>query len=418
MGYTVTFDASHKVKAGGSHVKGYLRHCARDADEKQGIFTKHSNQNIVPSRTKFNTTLVTDGKGGYKLAQGSDELEAALDARLGTVKKKMRKDATVMRPLILQLDPKFFEEVAPDWRENGEIGQEANEYTAAMFRWAQKEFGAQNIIGGSIHLDEYSPQLHVFFTPVTDDGRLSQKDFFKGPKHLQVQRARLLDELEAIGYEPERKVSARSKEHLSSQEYAAKADKARDELEEAKYIKEDAKASLAHAHRESTAVGKVHQEARQARLKAEAAQEVAQEAQRLAEASRREYEALKASGYEDGKAEGRAEGLRDAASELKTLRDAKAQEGFALGKAIFEGKEPELAELMDKMRDTDVVNSMFQLREYLKDKQKLRMSLKPHLQPVWDAMNIAYQAEPLRTVPGSQKPVQPQKRVRDAGREL
>lgn len=389
MGYTVTFDASHKVKAGGSHVKGYLRHCARDADEKQGIFTKHSNPNIVPSRTKFNTTLVTDGKGGYKFAQGSDELEAALDARLGTVKKKLRKDATVMRPLILQLDPKFFEEVAPDWRETGEIGEEANEYTAAMFRWAQKEFGPQNIIGGSIHLDEYSPQLHVFFTPVTDDGRLSQKDFFKGPKHLQMQRARLLDELEAAGYEPERKTSARSKEHLSSQEYAAKADKARSKEKEAQQLQE-------------------------ARLRAEAAEAAAREARRIAEASRREYEALKASGYEHGK----VEGLHNAASELKTLRDAKAREGFALGKATFEGKEPELAELMDKMRDTDVVNSMIQLREFLKDKQKLRMGLKPYLQPVWDAMNVAYQAEPLRVVPGSQKPVQPQKRVRDTGREL
>lgn len=235
--YTSTYDASHKVARGGSHLRGFIRHIARDVDEKAGFQFKHANPNIDPERIARNVTMVNDGAGGFRRpvsVEGrppSEELEDYLAARLATVKKSLRKDAVVMRPLVLQLDPRWFRDNDPDWRENG-ISDEAQGYTDEQLRWACDEFGQENIVGYSLHLDEAQPQLQVMFTPVTEDGRLSQKDFFKGPGDFRRQRAELNGRLEAAGYDVDHRVSERSKEHLSSAEFQARADRLRAQAQE------------------------------------------------------------------------------------------------------------------------------------------------------------------------------------------
>lgn len=236
MSYTMTYDASHKVGHVGSHATAFVRHIARDADQAAGFAFTHTNPNVDASRTHLNETRVNDGKGGFRPLASvdgrppSEELESYLARRIATVKGKLRKDAVVMRPLILQLDPKWFEEHDPLWRQNG-LSDEAIRYSLASLEWACEEFGQENVVGYSFHNDEHSPQLQVLFTPVTQDGRLSQKDFFKGPSDLKRQRKVLLDRMQSAGYDVQYATTERSKEHLSSAEYQRAADRAR-ELEE------------------------------------------------------------------------------------------------------------------------------------------------------------------------------------------
>ncbi len=251
MSYTMTFDASHKVHRGGSHVAGFTRHIARDADLDAGFKFAHANPNIDPSRTHLNESVVNDGNGDFRELRSVDgrppshELEDYLNRRLKSVKRKpkkdgtpgdLRKDAVVLRPIILQLDPKWFDDHCPGWREHG-LNDEALGLTEAALAWACDEFGQVNVVGGSIHLDEYSPQLQVLVVPVTADGRLSQKDFFKGPSDLKRQHRELREHMEAAGYDVEHRVTARSTEHLDSAEYQARADRLREaeaELHEAR----------------------------------------------------------------------------------------------------------------------------------------------------------------------------------------
>ncbi|MEE8869521.1 MAG: plasmid recombination protein [Acidipropionibacterium acidipropionici] len=233
MSYTATFDASHKVKASGAHATNLVRHIARDADQAVGFSFAQRNPNIDPARTSMNITMVNDGNGGWRVPvvtqdeKGNDrppsaELTDYLDARLATVEKKIKADAVAMRPLVLQLDPKWFAEHNPDWREDG-LNAEAEQYIGAQLDWAAQEFRQQNLPGYSVHMDETNPQLQLLFTPVTEDGRLSQKDFFKGPGDLQRQHKEHRRALADAGYDVEFKVNSRSKEHLSSAEYAASA---------------------------------------------------------------------------------------------------------------------------------------------------------------------------------------------------
>lgn len=232
MSFTMTFDASHKVGRGG-HAQAFFRHIARDLDQEAGFHFLHANKNIAPERTKLNITVVNDGCGAFRKARSvagrppSDEFDAYLKHRLSTVERRLRKDAVLMRGLILQLDPKWFAENDPEWRSEG-MNAEAAAYMGAALDWACAEFGQPNIVGWSVHLDEFSPQLQVIVTPVTEDGRLSQKDFFKGPSDLKRQHKELRDAMAAAGYDVEYRVTERSREHLNSSEFQAKADRLRD----------------------------------------------------------------------------------------------------------------------------------------------------------------------------------------------
>jgi len=250
MSYTMTFDASHKVGRGGGHAQGFVRHIARDVDQGAGFHFAHANKNIVVDRTALNFTRVNDGSGQFRALRSvdgrppSDELEVYLNSRLATVTKALRKDAVVMRGVVLQLDPKWFDDHNPDWRENG-LNKDAIAHTGASLDWACEEFGQSNIVGFSIHLDEYNPQLQVMFTPITDDGRLSQKDFFKGPADFKRQHNELREHMDAAGYDVEFRVAERSKEHLSSSEFQARANRLRDAFEDIEDEKETYAALLA-----------------------------------------------------------------------------------------------------------------------------------------------------------------------------
>ena len=232
MSYTATYDVSMKVQVAGAGRTMIARHLARDADERHGFSFGHTNENIDSKRTSLNVTRVNDGKGGYRELKPdgynapSVEIDKYLDERLKAVERKPRKDAVAMRGVILQVDPKWFDENNPDWRENG-LNPEAQKLVEAQLRWAEGEFGQQNIVMYSLHLDETSPQLHVLMTPVTEDGRLAQKDFFKGPHDLRRQHDSMRKALAEAGLDVEMGRTDRSGEHLSSDEFAKKADRQR-----------------------------------------------------------------------------------------------------------------------------------------------------------------------------------------------
>ncbi|MBF4568244.1 plasmid recombination protein [Plantibacter sp. VKM Ac-2880] len=309
MSYTMTFDASHKVGRSGSHARSFFRHIARDADLAAGFTFTHSNKNIVPSRTSSNFTRVNDGAGGFRELVSVDgeapsqELENYLEERLASVKKPLRKDAVVMRGLILQLDPKWFDDHNPSWREDG-LNEEAAAHTVASLNWVSQEFGASNIVGFSLHLDEYNPQLQVMFTPVTKDGRLAQKEFFKGPQDLRRQHAELRQHMAEAGYDVEHKVTERSTEHLSSSEFQAKTDRIRYALQDVETKKTTyesmtiglGKRAAALDGRETSIVlqeqqvAAAREEARLASLAAEASMTAAQTAQHAARRAKEEAE--------------------------------------------------------------------------------------------------------------------------------
>lgn len=209
MGYTVSFDASIKCKK--SDLKGLLNHIERGSIDKK---INHKNPNINNQKTENNFNFYFDkNQNDFSECTDLSQIENALSDRLKEVKKPLRKDAVIARPLILQLDP--------DYYNDNEDEDDNNDSVSAMLEWACNTFGKENIIGGSLHLDEASPHLHLIFTPVTDDGRLSQKDWFKSPKSLADMHNSLRTHMADNGFniEMKRKKTSKHVKRLTETEY-------------------------------------------------------------------------------------------------------------------------------------------------------------------------------------------------------
>lgn len=201
MSYTLSFDASMKFKPS-SNLKGYLNHFSRELDSE---FINHSNENIDKNRTNKNITLIYSKADGRMVkATCNQQIEDALYLRLGeainleegTYKKtgkKVRDDACLAFGMILQLDPKFYEDNKGDSKA---LYQSFND----LLNLAKAEYGKENIVASSLHLDETNPHMHLIMTPVTADLRLNQKDFINSPK-LKATHKRMRETMISKGYD-------------------------------------------------------------------------------------------------------------------------------------------------------------------------------------------------------------------------
>lgn len=190
MAYTLSFDASMKFT--GNSWKGFLDHFLREDDETKN----HSNEMIDPTKTNNNSTLVYDAeKEKMVITKNADEIVNAINTRLAdaidlqtntykTNGKKVRSDAVMVRGLVIQLDPEFYQDCIES-RNIKAMSQSCND----LLHLLQDQYGKKNIVAASLHRDETNPHLHVLMTPVTEDKRLSQKDFFDKVKLKEAHRS-------------------------------------------------------------------------------------------------------------------------------------------------------------------------------------------------------------------------------------
>lgn len=54
-----------------------------------------------------------------------------------------------------------------------------------VMAWRKARHGSANIVCAEVHLDERTPHLVAYVTPLTRDGRLSARDFLGGPAKLR-----------------------------------------------------------------------------------------------------------------------------------------------------------------------------------------------------------------------------------------
>ena len=303
----VTFDVSKGGKVKASGATSMIRHWARDIDAMNGIYRNHSNESIDPERSALNETwFPTDGpRHEWKMPMSIDEIEDRLQDRLATVTGRKRKDAVVMRGIVLGLSPEWIEEHAPNWKTDAYDRKVIMDTLQPVVDLVIKRAGgAKNVVLVAGHFDEEAPQIQIGVTPVTEDGRLRQNDFelFRSPKSIGTLHKKMRQQLKEAGVDVILESSERSKEHLSNLEYARKADKERAE--------------------EIEALDKKRQQIadEQAKLDADKA-ELPELRQRAFNKGRKDgREAGKRDGYFEGRDEGEAEAL---AIEQQAEREAR-----------------------------------------------------------------------------------------------
>ena len=156
---------------------------------------KHLNKSIRPEESARNINLLPEAHGTYK-----DRFDKLLADKYNGRKRKdgtpvLRKDATKLVQIAVnlgQVDDATglrIDELSED--------DKVKFLREDVYNTLADYFGADNIIGASIHLDESQPHLHMDIVPLTPEGKLSAKDMLGGPLALSRHQTEWLEDLQA-----------------------------------------------------------------------------------------------------------------------------------------------------------------------------------------------------------------------------
>lgn len=151
-------------------------------------------ENVDKSQTHLNKTLVGNNENWealYKKRYAELEYYQGLDAR------KLRKDAVVGLELLTSFSHDSVNQIDID------------KWADASVAWAKKQFGEENVLQAILHMDEMTPHIHFFVTPIKD-GKFNAKEVCGGRaqySHLQTSYA---DAMKEFGLERGLQTSGRT----------------------------------------------------------------------------------------------------------------------------------------------------------------------------------------------------------------
>lgn len=203
----MSFAVVHMQKFSRGSVRGIQSHNQREK-------LPATNPDVDMSKSGENYDLINAGNINYHR-----QITERIEQLRKPGQKAVRKDAVVLCNFIVSSDHEFFEKLSPE--QTRKFFQESLEF----FR---KRYGADKIINATIHLDEYTPHMHLGFVPITEDGRLSAKDIFTKKELRELQT----DFVREVGqhWNLERGKEGSDKTHLTEQQYKAKMAKEQAEL--------------------------------------------------------------------------------------------------------------------------------------------------------------------------------------------
>jgi hypothetical protein len=124
---------------------------------------------------------------------GTNNLQQDIQNRLDEVGiKQHRKDAVLCIEHMMTTSPEFLEDKNP---------QKWGKFEKECMNWLKDQYGEKNVINVHIHKDEKTPHIHAMITPITQDGRLSCKDFLNGADKLRKMQDSFAEHIQKSGLE-------------------------------------------------------------------------------------------------------------------------------------------------------------------------------------------------------------------------
>ena len=116
-----------------------------------------SNPDIDTSRSKYN----------FHIVKPTTSYKRESDNRITAAGCKTRKDSVRFVDTLITASPDFFK---------GKKREEVKVFFQAAVNFLSRKIGKDNIFAATVHMDEKTPHMHLCFTPITEDGRLSAKE--------------------------------------------------------------------------------------------------------------------------------------------------------------------------------------------------------------------------------------------------
>lgn len=179
MGYAVYNTQKGKGSGGGlgNHI-----------DRTKGM--EHTFSTADPSRLKHNKNFSL--QNNYHLMS----IPEAIDHRIKngyTSTRKIRTDAVKYMAHVLT---GTHDDVMKIFKEG-----KANEWVQANYKFMCQEFGKENIVRFTLHLDEKTPHIHCVTVPITEDGKLSCKSYMNGTINMKKRQDRYAEMMKPFGLE-------------------------------------------------------------------------------------------------------------------------------------------------------------------------------------------------------------------------
>lgn len=193
-----------------SDIKGVQKHVQRETE-------KYANQDIKKESSHLNYDFINSKNIDFN-EKAKKRIEEGY-----TGKRKVRSDAIKLIDGLITSDNKFFKKMEP---------LEIKDFFEHSLEFLKEEFGEENIMYATVHLDEKTPHMHYGFVPLTDDGRLSAKDVIGGKGKMSFRQDKFNKYMNSKGYELKRGESAfvSKRKHIETSEYKNKTEYHKNEL--------------------------------------------------------------------------------------------------------------------------------------------------------------------------------------------
>lgn len=159
-----------KKLTGMGSVASALQHCYRERETP----------NADADRTPENHCSVS---------QSADEAMGKLRELLP---EKRRKDAVLAVEYVMTASPEWWNEATP---------RQQAEFFARSEQWLENKYGKDRVVAAVVHRDEATPHLSAFVVPLTQDGRLSAKEFIGRRSKMRDDQSTYAESVKKLGLE-------------------------------------------------------------------------------------------------------------------------------------------------------------------------------------------------------------------------
>ena len=157
-----------------------LSHMGNVAASLKHNFREQNTPNANPALTHANNHI------------GANNTDAAMGRLRNLLPEKRRKDAVVCVEYVLTASPDWYEKATP---------AQQDEFFKRSLDWLKDKYGESNIVAASIHRDEKTPHMAAFIAPITEDGRLSAKEFIGNKSLMSKDQSSFADSVRDLGLE-------------------------------------------------------------------------------------------------------------------------------------------------------------------------------------------------------------------------
>lgn len=177
--------AVYHMEKGNSSSGGIGNHIDRTEGKE------HSYLQADPARKNLNIHFQVNEK------RNEIPLHEAIEKRISEGykgEKAIRKDAVKYCTHVLTGSHEKMKEIFSD-------KEKSKEWIQDNYKFLAKEFGKENIVRFTLHLDEKTPHLHAVTIPLTNDGRLSAKEMIGNKQTMKDFQTRYAVAMEKFGLE-------------------------------------------------------------------------------------------------------------------------------------------------------------------------------------------------------------------------